>query len=237
MKLFLTLVAATLCLSFNTANAQVSITFSTSRDSATAGTELDINDGESGSLFVFVDNMDSSGENLTSVALDVTDATGMRQETDMPGTRDFFLLATDFIVENPDNERFVLFAGIPSTGSGTLNSEQDSTDPNSDFDPNLLVDDSNAAGNPGIENGVGPVLHAELQFTANGLGSHTLELAEGAQTIGLGNPFTGLTEPQSIFFGDATVNVITPDVVPEPSSLALVGSLFGAALLRRRRRN
>ena len=209
MKIFLPLIAAMLCLSVSTANAQVNFTFSTSSESATAGSTLDVNDGETGSLFVFIENNDASGNGVDGVSLDITDLGG-------PSA----LTTSGFVQENPGGNRWIL-----GTSPGTFNTE------------GFLVDDSNAGGfllsdASGIQNGVGPVFFATLTFDANTLGSNTLGFAEGAAAISVSGQ-----APQSLNFGTATVNVVTPEVIPEPSSLALVGSIFGAALLRRRRRN
>ena len=210
MKIFLPLLAAMLCLAASTASAQVDVIFSTSADSAIAGTSLDVVNGESGTLFVFIENNDTSGGAVDAVGLDISDA----------GTS--ALSATSFLIFEPGGEGTRWNLGI----------EQ------GDFDSDgFLVDDSQAGTflitpDNGIQNGVGPVLFATLNFDAAGLGSNALGFAEG-EAPGLIS--VNGAAPSSVNFGSATVNVVA--AVPEPSSMAVIGSLFGASLLRRRRRS
>ena len=216
MKKFLPLIAvAMLCLSVSTANAQVDFIFSTSSTDASAGSEIDVADGGSASLFLFVDNADSSGDQVDGISLDFSNA----------GSANLIATSLFFEGDNGDGTNSIWNFG---TTQGTLNPGDQ---------PNIIVDDSNAASfaNPsgGIQNGVGPVLYATLNFDASVVGTNTLGLIEGPQLISVG----GAEAEGGVTLGTATVNVVSPDVVPEPSSLALVGSIFGAALLRRRRRN
>ena len=200
MKKFLLLALALSCFSASTAIAQVDIFFSTSSTDALAGTELTVDDGAAGRLFVWVDNRDASGNPVDGLPLDIS-GSGMSS-----------LMATMFNVENPDGRWF-------RTTPGTFGNS-----------PGLLVDDSLSASlTGGIENGVGPVLHATFEFNADGIGSNSLQLAQGNNVISVvGAP------PQSVSFGTATVNVAS--AVPEPGSLVVLGTFVAGAVSRRRRR-
>lgn len=204
MKKFVLLGLVVCCLSFTTANAQVAITFSTSSTDANAGTVFDLNDGDTGSIFVWAENNDASGNDLDALAIDIS------------GSGSSTLTANSFDVVNGGRWSFVRDA--------TLGSSPDS----------LLVEDSSSiflafpGTTGGIENAGGPVLHATLNFTAAGVGSNTLGIAEGAGLISAGG-----VRPQTLSLGSATVNVTT--AVPEPGSFVLISSLVGCVLLRRRR--
>ena len=108
-------------------------------------------------------------------------------------------------------------------GSGTLG-----------MSPGLLVDDANAVtllpALGGIQNGIGPVLHAAFDFTVTGNGTSDLMLDFGQFGISV----VGQT-PQSVNFGNAQINSTGGGAVPEPSAMALVGAIFGGVFMRRRR--
>ena len=156
MKKLFFVALAICCLGVSTVNAQVEVFFSTSSSDSNAGTVLDLFDGGSGSLYVWVDNMDASGNPIDGLDLDIF------------GTGTSVLTADAFTIENPN-----ILGPInrwSGAGTGILGSS-----------PGLLVDDANAVTTVpiGIENGVGPVWHATLDFTASGIGTSDLGLDFG----------------------------------------------------------
>ena len=209
MKKFLFLALAISCCSASSAMAQVDFFFSTSSTDPEAGSVLNIADGESGSLFVWVNNTDASGDDLVAVTLDIS------------GSGDSSLMANIFNIQNPVD--FVLSPPAArwdlQADSGTLGTS-----------PGLLVDDSNSATlrGGGIRNAVGPVFFATLDLSAVDAGSNIVQLAEGNLQNAVGGQ-----APVSTNFGSATVNVTS--VVPEPGSLAVIGMMVGGVFLRRRR--
>ena len=199
MKKLLFIVFLVSCFAVSTATAQVSVFFSTSSTDSNAGNLFNIADGGSVSLFVWVENNDASGNAIDGLSLDIS-ASGP-----------LAVSANAFNIENPSPRWAGSTPGVLGTG------------------PGLIVDESNAIafvllGDDGIQNGVGPKLHAELNVTATGAGVSTLTIAEGSFLISVEGQ-----SPQAISFQEGFV------AVPEPSSLGLLGSLVGAGFLRRRR--
>ena len=208
MKRILFLALAVGCLGVSSANAQVGVFFSISDTDAGAGNVLNLNDGDSGSLYVWVDNMDSSGNAVDGIDLDII------------GSGDPMVVANGFNIDNPQ-----IGPGInrwDGAGTGTLGSS-----------PGLLVDDANAVtllpALGGIQNGIGPVLHATLDFTVTGTGTTDLNFDFGQFGISVVGQ-----APQSVNFGGAQINS-AGGAIPEPSAMALVGAIFGGVMLRRRR--
>ncbi len=153
MKKVLFVALAICCFAVSTATAQVDVFFSTSSTDPFAGTVLELMDGGSGSLFVWVTNSDASGNPIDGLDLDILGAGSNSLTADL------------WTVEEPAGR-------WAAAGLGTLGSS-----------PGLLVDNSNAIalvglGSNGIANG-DTVWHGTLDLTANGIGSSELTFAEG----------------------------------------------------------
>jgi hypothetical protein len=153
MKKLLFVALAVCCCGISTANAQVDVFFSTSSTDAFAGNMLELFDGGSGSLYVWVSNNDASTNPIDGLDLSIF------------GTSPPEVTADAFTIENP-NSRWA------SAGEGTLGSS-----------PGFLVENANAIaliglGSFGIEFGE-TVLHGTLDLTALGAGTSELSLLEG----------------------------------------------------------
>ena len=156
MKKFLFAVVAVCCFAVSTANAQVNLIFSTSDTDANAGNVLNLMDGGSGSLFVWLQNNDSTeavlgaevdifGAGLTTVTADAYTI----DPTPWAGLGDNVLGSTDGLLVDGANA----VAIPPFAGNGI------------------------AAGET--------VLFSQLDLSVNGLGETTLEVQPGALGVGL----------------------------------------------------
>lgn len=211
MKKFLLLALAVSFCGISTANAQVDVFFSTSSTDAFEGNVLNLMDGGSGSLYVWVDNNDGSGNPVDGIDLDIL------------GTADPMVVANAFTIENPEV--------IPMTGLVRWDGVSENPELNSPA--GTLVNDANAVvlnvGTLfGFQNGSGPQLHGTLDLSVFGTGTSDLTFALGQFGISVQG------QAADVNFGSAQV-VSTGGAVPEPSALALVGAMFVGVSLRRRR--
>lgn len=180
--------------------SQAAVILSTSATDANAGTSLELQVGQTGSIYTWIST--NAGQTFTGVGIDIlSSAADVLEATahniNNPGNRWLNVAAGDLgdLVTGSNAIALVGFAG-----DGLSTSGQD------DF-----------------------TLHSEIVFTATAIGQTQLTITPNNNGIGdLTGDVTG-----SVTFGSGAVNVTA---VPEPSSLCLLGGLFGLGVLRRKRR-
>lgn len=194
------------CIMVSGTDAAVNLRLSTSATDANAGNSLNLQLGQSGSMFVWAST--SAGQTITGLSLNI--------ESSDTST----LQATNHTTQNPGNTRWQ----IP-TGEGTLGDLVTGTN---SF---VLFGQSGLS----TANETTFALHSEIQFDATALGTTNLSITRGQFDIVEGAGFVTIPDTE-ITFGTGAVTVASATVIPEPGSAGLVSLGFGGLLMRFRRR-
>lgn len=190
--------------------AMADIIFSSSGTDATAGTNVTVNQGETGSIFVWVST--EAAQTITGLSFNIASSDST------------IVSASSHIIQNPGPRWSTVQAG-------TLNVQ------NANPAEFRLVNNHQAFYLPGLTNGTGIstsgpsdfVLHSEMAFTANNLG--TTNLTFTATNRGISFLGVGGNQWNNVIKGTGSITA-----VPEPSSaLLLTGVACAAAAYRRRR--
>ena len=209
MKKFFVVLALVMVGNLMIESAKADFVFSTSSSSATAGTNLELQSGATGSMYVWMST--NTGQTLTAVSYNVfADTVGVAT-------------GLSHLVENPGGGRWSsINQGLVNTSGNLVNNTR------AFYLPGI------SAGTGIATTGLTDfVLHARFQVSAIGaLGSST-GLTFTTTTAGVSQLGGGGNIWNSITRGTGSITI---SAIPEPGSLAILGLAGLAQMMRRRRR-